>query len=190
MEKLEKNFKNPNMNCSALLLTRVHRSVYPTKLLRDSVNVLTKWPELQMIIVHQYLTHCCVSLPLLPLQSSFLNAPGMLTFINFLLLGNMIPVFRDHPVFNAANATAQKTCEADGNWWTHPDTNLTWSDYTNCVPQSSFHELLSIIISIIGNSLSLIFLVISLIIFFVSTSLQCGRVTMHKNLFLAFAMRY
>ena len=26
-----------------------------------------------------------------------------------------------------------KTCTDEGEWWRHPETNLTWSNYTQCV---------------------------------------------------------
>ena len=28
---------------------------------------------------------------------------------------------------------AFKYCTEEGEWWKHPQTNLTWSNYTNCV---------------------------------------------------------
>jgi hypothetical protein len=43
-------------------------------------------------------------------------------------------------------------------------------------------------LNVVGLSLSLIFLTTSLIIFFSFNTLSCGRVTMHKNLFIAFAL--
>ena len=46
-----------------------------------------------------------------------------------------IHYFRDHPNFNSENGFAEKLCESDGSWWIHPVSNLTWSNYTHCVPQ-------------------------------------------------------
>ena len=28
---------------------------------------------------------------------------------------------------------AFKECTSEGDWWRHPQTNLTWSNYTQCV---------------------------------------------------------
>ena len=28
---------------------------------------------------------------------------------------------------------AYKTCTIQGEWWRHPETNMTWSNYTKCV---------------------------------------------------------
>ena len=43
-------------------------------------------------------------------------------------------------------------------------------------------------LSVAGYSVSIFFLLISLLIFFQFRSLSCGRVTMHKNLFLALTL--
>ena len=133
-----------------------------------------------------------------------------------------IHYFRDHPNFNSENGFAEKLCESDGSWWIHPVSNLTWSNYTHCVPQGipknskpsiynstiftwiiyyhwelsnnfyflgTFHQAMSIV-NVVGNAMSLIFLLISLLIFQIfRNSLSCGRITMHKNLFLAFSFR-
>ena len=37
------------------------------------------------------------------------------------------PCPRDHPLFNAESEFATKTCELDGHWWRHPESNRTWS---------------------------------------------------------------
>ena len=29
--------------------------------------------------------------------------------------------------------SAYKTCTIQGEWWRHPETNMTWSNYTKCV---------------------------------------------------------
>ena len=97
------------------------------------------------------------------------------------------PCPADHPVFNAAQSSASKECQEDATWWKHPETNLTWSDYTDCVPVDHFHHSMSNL-TVFGLSLSLIFLIMSLIIFFSFPSLSCGRVTMHKNLFIAIVL--
>ena len=97
------------------------------------------------------------------------------------------PCPADHPVFNAATSSASKLCQEDATWWKHPETNLTWSDYTDCVPVENFHQSMSTL-NVVGLSLSLTFLTTSLIIFFSFNTLSCGRVTMHKNLFIAIAL--
>jgi hypothetical protein len=91
------------------------------------------------------------------------------------------PCPSDHLVFNAVASSASKLCQEDATWWKHPETNLTWSDYTDCVPVGNFHQSMSTL-NVVGLSLSLIFLTTSLIIFFSFNTLSCGRVTMHKNL--------
>lgn len=95
----------------------------------------------------------------------------------------------DYPEFNADGKSAEKYCETDGTWERNKDSNLTWSDYNPCLPEMTFHEAMSIL-NVVGISLSLIFLIISLTIFIVfHSSLNCGRVKMHMNLFLAFILR-
>ena len=99
--------------------------------------------------------------------------------------------FRDHPDYPGftEEGLAEKICESDGGWWRDPRTNLTFSDYNPCVPDWSFHEAMSLL-RVAGNLTSLTGLVASLLIFTLfHSSLKCGRVTMHMNLFLAFIMR-
>ena len=93
----------------------------------------------------------------------------------------------DHAVFNAPDSTAKKYCLEDGTWYKHPETNKTWSDYTDCVPVNNFHHYMSIL-NVVGLSMSLVLLIISLCIFFSFRSLNCGRITMHKNLFMSFIL--
>lgn len=33
---------------------------------------------------------------------------------------------------------AHKDCNADGNWFRHPETNKTWSNYTTCINFDDF----------------------------------------------------
>ena len=66
---------------------------------------------------------------------------------------------------------------------------MTFSDYFHCVPVDVFSGYMATL-NTVGNSLSLLLLVVSLIIFTIfSSSLSCGRVSMHKNLFLACSLR-
>ncbi|XP_047490795.1 calcitonin gene-related peptide type 1 receptor-like isoform X1 [Penaeus chinensis] len=80
-----------------------------------------------------------------------------------------------------------KDCEEGGQWFSDPRTNRTWSNYTTCVDMSilKFHQGVNTVY-ISGYSVSLIALCISLFIFFYYKSLNCKRVTIHKNLFLSF----
>ncbi|XP_064104962.1 calcitonin gene-related peptide type 1 receptor-like [Macrobrachium nipponense] len=84
---------------------------------------------------------------------------------------------------------AHKVCNEDGSWYRHPETNLTWSNYTTCI---DFEDLkmrqLVNTIYIAGYAVSLIALVISLVIFFYFSSLQCTRIRLHKNLFVSFIL--
>lgn len=52
---------------------------------------------------------------------------------------------------------AHKECEDDGNWFRHPDTNKTWSNYTTCVDFSDFevklkHDLSVVLVFVIGKA--------------------------------------
>jgi calcitonin receptor-like len=73
-----------------------------------------------------------------------------------------------------------------GEWWRHPETNMTWSNYTQCVniQDLEFRNTVNTI-SLSGLGISLFFMSISLFIFFYFRSLNCGRIKMHKNLFLS-----
>ncbi|XP_053207328.1 calcitonin gene-related peptide type 1 receptor-like isoform X2 [Panonychus citri] len=82
---------------------------------------------------------------------------------------------------------AFKLCLEDGNWFRHPDTNKTWSNYTTCVDKDDlkFRQAVNNLY-IIGYSVSVLALIISLIIFLSFKSLKCTRITIHKNLFISF----
>jgi calcitonin receptor-like len=84
---------------------------------------------------------------------------------------------------------ASKTCDTNGSWWVHPWSNRTWSNYTNCVDYEGL-KFRSVInnLSLVGLSTSLFCLLLSLIVFYAFASLSCGRVTMHKNLFLSLSL--
>ncbi|XP_066986400.1 calcitonin gene-related peptide type 1 receptor-like [Macrobrachium rosenbergii] len=84
---------------------------------------------------------------------------------------------------------AHKVCNEDGSWYRHPETNLTWSNYTTCIDLEDLkmRQLVNTIY-IAGYSVSLIALVISLVIFFYFSSLQCTRIRLHKNLFVSFIL--
>ncbi|KAM4025166.1 calcitonin gene-related peptide type 1 receptor isoform 1-T2 [Anomaloglossus baeobatrachus] len=82
-----------------------------------------------------------------------------------------------------------KHCDTNGYWFRHPDSNRTWTNYTQC---NSFTiervktALNLFYLTIIGHGLSVVSLLISLGIFFYFKNLSCQRITLHKNLFLSF----
>ena len=81
---------------------------------------------------------------------------------------------------------AYKWCDENGLWWVHPSSNITWSNYTNCVDYQDLGFRNSInTLSIVGLSSSLVCLLLSLLIFSSIHTLACGRVTMHKNLIIS-----
>ena len=77
----------------------------------------------------------------------------------------------------------------DGRWWIHPDTNRTWSNYTNCLDpvDISFHHTVNKV-TVVGLSVSLVSLLISLTILSVFPALKCARNTIHINTFLSVAI--
>uniref|UniRef100_A0A8I3P740 Calcitonin gene-related peptide type 1 receptor n=2 Tax=Canis lupus familiaris TaxID=9615 RepID=A0A8I3P740_CANLF len=82
-----------------------------------------------------------------------------------------------------------KICDQDGNWFRHPESNRTWTNYTQC--NVNTHEKVKtalnlFYLTIIGHGLSIASLLISLGIFFYFKSLSCQRITLHKNLFFSF----
>ncbi|GAB6018618.1 hypothetical protein CHUAL_013986 [Chamberlinius hualienensis] len=61
---------------------------------------------------------------------------------------------------------AYKVCEANGVWFRHPSTNQTWSNYTTCVDMEDLERKTTLNkINIIGYSVSLVALFVSLILF-------------------------
>ena len=67
----------------------------------------------------------------------------------------------------SSNRPAFKVCTDEGHWWRHPDTNMTWSNYTQCVniQDLQFRNTVNVI-SLSGWSISLFFMMASLFIFF------------------------
>ncbi|XP_056154273.1 calcitonin gene-related peptide type 1 receptor [Lampris incognitus] len=86
---------------------------------------------------------------------------------------------------------ATKYCEEHGQWFRHPYTNRTWSNYTLCNANTK-EKLKSAYIlyymAIVGHALSIASLLISLAIFFYFRSLSCQRITLHKNLFCSYVL--
>ena len=84
-----------------------------------------------------------------------------------------------------SSRVASKYCETNGSWWVHPETNRSWSNYTQCVDfeKLEFHTLLNYI-QLIGLFISLVFLTISLFIFYFFDCLDSSKTTVHKNLLI------
>nr|XP_033787002.1 calcitonin receptor isoform X1 [Geotrypetes seraphini] len=86
---------------------------------------------------------------------------------------------------------ALKYCDETGNWFRHPESNRTWSNYTMCISFTSEKLKMAFILyymAIVGHALSIASLLISLGIFFYFKSLSCQRITLHKNLFLSYVL--
>uniref|UniRef100_A0A4W4ECZ4 Calcitonin gene-related peptide type 1 receptor n=1 Tax=Electrophorus electricus TaxID=8005 RepID=A0A4W4ECZ4_ELEEL len=86
---------------------------------------------------------------------------------------------------------ATKICTQNGQWFLHPESNRTWTNYTRCNEHTDEVRMTAInllYLALIGHGLSLISLFISLGIFFHFKSLSCQRITLHKNLFLSFIL--
>ncbi|XP_004702868.1 calcitonin receptor [Echinops telfairi] len=94
------------------------------------------------------------------------------------------------PDFDPAERVT-KYCDENGDWFKHPDDNQTWSNYSLCnafVPENMNNAYVLYYLAIVGHSLSIITLVISLAIFMFFKSLSCQRVTLHKNMFLTYIL--
>ncbi|CAB1443087.1 unnamed protein product [Pleuronectes platessa] len=86
---------------------------------------------------------------------------------------------------------ATKYCGEEGQWFRHPDTNRTWSNYTLCNENTKAKLKSAYILfymAIVGHALSIASLLISLAIFFYFRSLSCQRITLHKNLFCSYVL--
>ncbi|XP_078084664.1 calcitonin gene-related peptide type 1 receptor isoform X2 [Mustelus asterias] len=84
---------------------------------------------------------------------------------------------------------AVKICDESGNWFRHPLSNRTWTNYTYCnaYTKEKLKTALNLLyLAVIGHGLSVASLLISLGIFFYFKSLSCQRITLHKNLFFSF----
>ncbi|CAM1305626.1 CALCRL (predicted) [Pycnogonum litorale] len=82
---------------------------------------------------------------------------------------------------------AHKVCTDNGTWFLHPQTKKPWSNYTTCVDQEDllFRQKVNHLY-ISGYTISIFTLVVSTFIFFYFRSLNCTRVTIHKNFFISF----
>ncbi|XP_033639530.1 corticotropin-releasing factor receptor 2-like [Asterias rubens] len=95
------------------------------------------------------------------------------------------------PAFNSTYVRAYRACEETGNW-------ASWTNYKDCLktytppvfenPPLS-HQTMQYV-WMFGCVLSLIFLTITLFIFCYFKSLQCTRISIHKNLAVSFILKY
>ncbi|XP_005388094.1 PREDICTED: calcitonin receptor [Chinchilla lanigera] len=84
-----------------------------------------------------------------------------------------------------------KYCDENGVWFKHPDNNQTWTNYTLCnafTAEKLQNAYVLYYLAIVGHSLSIFVLVISLGIFVFFRSLGCQRVTLHKHMFLTYIL--
>ncbi|XP_063320229.1 calcitonin gene-related peptide type 1 receptor [Pelmatolapia mariae] len=84
-----------------------------------------------------------------------------------------------------------KVCNPDGQWFHHPESKRIWSNYTMCSAHTNNKLKLAFSVyymAMVGHSLSILSLVISLTIFSYFKSLSCQRISLHKNMFLSFIL--
>ncbi|XP_060793615.1 calcitonin gene-related peptide type 1 receptor [Neoarius graeffei] len=85
-----------------------------------------------------------------------------------------------------------KVCNPDGQWFRHPDSNRLWTNYTLC---SAFTKgkvtvaFTNYYLAVLGHTLSMVSLLISLFIFSYFKCLSCQRISLHKNMFLSFIFK-
>ncbi|XP_055974353.1 calcitonin receptor [Sorex fumeus] len=87
--------------------------------------------------------------------------------------------------------TVTKYCDENGDWYKHPENNRTWSNYSMCnafTPEKLQNAYNLYYLAIVGHSMSIFALVISLAIFVIFKNLSCQRVTLHKNMFLTYIL--
>ena len=90
--------------------------------------------------------------------------------------------------FNKAR-NAEKMCLETGDWWVHPETNKSWTNYTSCLDLAdiNFRQTVNKI-TMTGLGLSTLFLILSLAVLTSFPSLRCCRNRIHMNLFLSMAL--
>ncbi|GFO49705.1 parathyroid hormone/parathyroid hormone-related peptide receptor [Plakobranchus ocellatus] len=95
------------------------------------------------------------------------------------------------------NEYVTRRCLDNGSWWVHPETQMSWSNYSACIKPNAKGVPMLIqehiprvkLMSTIGYSLSLTSLVIALTIMIYFKRLHCPRNLIHMNMFLAFGFR-
>lgn len=94
------------------------------------------------------------------------------------------PSYIEHGV---THARAYKDCTDNGSWYVDPETNKTWTDYTDCVPLE--HPLILVYISLVCNVISLLLLVPSCAIFLAFKQLRSQhRIKLHICFFTSFIL--
>ncbi|KAG2458742.1 CALRL protein, partial [Polypterus senegalus] len=86
------------------------------------------------------------------------------------------------------NEKVTKICDESGKWFSHPESNRTWTNYTRCTAHANQKVKTALnlyYLTLIGHGLSVASLLISLGIFF---HFNCQRITLHKNLFFSFVL--
>ncbi|CAH6779182.1 Calcr [Phodopus roborovskii] len=84
-----------------------------------------------------------------------------------------------------------KYCDENGEWFKHPDSNRTWSNYTLCnafTSEKLHNAYVLYYLALVGHSMSIAALVASMGIFLFFKNLRCQRVTLHKNMFLTYIL--
>ncbi|XP_066528315.1 calcitonin gene-related peptide type 1 receptor [Hoplias malabaricus] len=84
-----------------------------------------------------------------------------------------------------------KVCNPDGQWFLHPESNRWWTNYTLCNEYTRKKReiaLTTYYLAVLGHTLSLVSLLISLFIFSYFKCLSCQRISLHKNMFLSFIL--
>lgn len=84
-----------------------------------------------------------------------------------------------------------KVCNPNGQWFHHPLSNRVWSNYTQCKAYTEDKLKFTLglyYLAMVGHGLSIVSLIICLIIFSYFKSLNCQRVSLHKNTFLSFIL--
>ncbi|XP_045420341.1 calcitonin receptor [Lemur catta] len=87
--------------------------------------------------------------------------------------------------------TVTRYCDENGEWFKHPETNQSWSNYTLCnafTPEKLQNAYILYYLAIVGHSLSISTLVVALGIFLYFKKLSCQRVTLHKHMFLTYIL--
>ncbi|XP_072037670.1 corticotropin-releasing factor receptor 2-like isoform X2 [Amphiura filiformis] len=95
------------------------------------------------------------------------------------------------PYYNRTTLKAYRLCEKGGHWSTYSNYDECLRDFTvPTMPILPALEKALTSIYLIGCSLSLILLSITLVIFCYFRSLQCTRLSIHKHLVVSFILRY
>ncbi|KAM6981907.1 calcitonin gene-related peptide type 1 receptor [Tautogolabrus adspersus] len=84
-----------------------------------------------------------------------------------------------------------KECDETGTWYHHPESKRVWTNYTQCSAHTKDKLKFAVslyYLAMVGHSLSIVSLIVSLIIFSYFKSLSCQRVSLHKNTFLSYIL--